>query len=78
MSERRISATAGTGNIVCPYFVAHGNTEIVCEGLIDDCRSVMKFKSAEQKTFHQTTYCEGQYRRCEMCCSIAHWKWDDE
>lgn len=79
MSEnRRPSATAGTGDIRCPYFVAHSQTEIVCEGLIDDCRSVMRFRSADGKTFHQKTYCEQEYKRCEMRCAIEHFKWPED
>ena len=79
MSEkRRPSSTAGTGDIRCPFFVAHSQTEIVCEGLIEDCRSCMRFKTPDPKTFHQKNYCEGNYRRCEMYCSIMHWKWDEQ
>ena len=79
MSERdRISSTADTGNISCPFFIAHGKKEIMCEGLIDGCRNVSSFDDPEAKTFHQKNYCEGCYRRCEIYCSIQHWKWPED
>ena len=78
MTERRPSSTAGTGDIGCPFFVAHGCREIVCEGMIDGCRSCLKFESEKQKGFHQETYCENGYERCEMYLSIKHWKYWDE
>ena len=79
MSEnRRPSSTAGTGDIRCPFFVAHDDREIVCEGLIDGCRSCMRFRESAGKKFHQGNYCEGDFRRCEMYISIRHWKWPEE
>ena len=74
----RPSSTAGTGDIRCPYFVAHNDREIVCEGLIDGCRSCMRFRKPGCKTFHQQTYCENQYKRCEMFLAIQHFKWPEE
>lgn len=79
MSERdRISSTANTGNIQCPFFVAHGRKEIQCEGMIDGTRMDVMFPDAEQKAFHQVNYCENSFKRCEMYCSIRHWKWPDD
>ena len=76
--QRRPSATAGTGDICCPFFVAHSAGEIVCEGLIEGCRSCMRFKKPDRKIFHQKTYCEKEYKRCEMFLSIRHWKWPED
>jgi len=79
MSERdRISSTADTGNICCPFFIAHGKREIMCEGMIDGCRMISSFDDPEGKTFHQKNYCEMNYKRCEMYCSIQHWKWSED
>ena len=79
MSERnRISSTANTGNICCPFFVAHGKKEIVCEGMIEGCKICNVFEDAEEKSWHQANYCEKGYKKCEMYCSIQHWRWDDE
>lgn len=76
--DRRLSSTSGTGDIKCPYFVAHNDIEIMCEGLIDGCRSCMRFRETGKKAFHQEMYCEGEYKRCEMFLSIEHWKWPEE
>ena len=79
MSERdRISTTANTGDIACPFFIAHGKKDIVCEGLIDGTRMCCAFADPEEKTWHQKNYCEKHYKRCEMFCSIRHWKWPEE
>ena len=79
MSEReRISSTADTGDIKCPFFVAHGKKDIMCEGMIDGCRMISSFTDAEDKKFHQENYCENNFRRCEMYCSIMHWKWTED
>ena len=72
------SATAGADDVKCPFFVAHNKTEVVCEGFMDNCRTSQKFKLAKDKAFHQKTFCENQYERCEMYCSIMHWKWPDD
>ena len=80
MSEQRdrISTTSDTGNICCPFFVAHGKTVVICEGLIDGTRMCCEFKEPKSKTWHQENYCEKNYKRCEMYCSIQHWKWPDD
>ena len=81
MSERpegKLSCTAGTGDIRCPFFVMHGKREIRCEGIIAGTRSSVVFQGEEDKEFHQKTYCENQYCRCEQYCSIRHWQWPEE
>ena len=76
--KRRVSSTTGTKLMRCPFFVAHSENEVVCEGLIDGCRSCMRWKKPGDKAFHQRTFCEKEYTRCEMYCSIVHWKWPEE
>ena len=80
MSERenRISTTSDTGNICCPFFHAHSKTDIVCEGLIEQTLSMIRFRTENEKAFHQATYCECNYKRCEHYCSVKHWKWPDD
>ena len=50
MSERenRISTTSDTGNICCPFFHAHSKTDIVCEGLIEQTLSMIRFRSEDE------------------------------
>ena len=43
----------------------HNDKEIVCEGITDKCKSALHFRGKRDKLFHQTTYCEKQYKKCE-------------
>lgn len=79
MSEKRVvSSTSQTSYVQCPFFIAHGKREIVCEGLIDGCTCCRRFDRAEDKQFQKQTYCEKEYQRCEHYLSVMHWKWADE
>ena len=73
-----LSSTQNTSLIRCPFFVAHGDQEIKCEGMISGTCCKIAFDNRQGKKFHQATYCENQFERCEMYCSIQHWKWPDE
>ena len=76
---RNASSTTGTRDIKCPFFVAHGKNEIVCESVIPGANyCCTRFKDAEEKKFHQDTYCEEGYKRCEKYISIMHWKWPED
>lgn len=76
---RSTSATAGTRNIKCPFFVAHGGREIVCEAIIPGAKcAVTRFVSEKAKSFHQNTYCEKCFNRCENYISIIHWRWPED
>lgn len=74
----RVSSTAGTGDIRCPFFVAHGGREIMCEGIIPGARNSLKFETLALKENQQHCYCECNYSRCEMYLAIMHFKWPEE
>ena len=74
----KLSSTSQTSYVLCPFFIAHGKREIVCEGLIDACTCVRKFRNCEDKEFQKKTYCEQEYQRCEHYLSVMHWKWSDD
>lgn len=74
----RVSSTAGTREIRCPFFIAHGGREIVCEGIIPDARNSLRFETIALKENQQHCYCEKNYERCEMYLSIMHFKWPEE
>ena len=80
MNEKRdwLSSTQGTALLRCPFFMAHGEQEIKCEGVIDGTSIKTTFCSRDEKRWHQEIYCEKEYKRCEMYCSIMHWKWPEE
>lgn len=72
------SSTTGTSYIMCLFFIAHEKKAIFCEGLICGTKCATLFDSEEEKRFHQKTYCENKYCRCEVYLSISHWQWPDE
>lgn len=73
------STSAGTGDICCPFFRAHGDRDIICEEIVACAKcTVTRFKSLEDKKFHQQTYCEEHFKRCEIYLSIMHWRWTDD
>ena len=74
----RVSSTAGTGYIRCPFFVAHGGREIMCEGIIDGARNSLKFETLAMKENQQHCYCECNYKRCEMYLAIQHFRWSED
>lgn len=76
MSEK-LSSTSQTSYVQCPFFIAHGKREIVCEGLIDECTCIRRFRRSEDKEFQKKTYCEREYARCEHYLSVMHWKWEE-
>lgn len=76
---RKLSGTTGTADIKCPFFIAHGTNEIVCESVIPGARqNITRYAGPEEKRFQQKTYCECNYKRCEMYISIMHWKWPED
>ena len=69
----------GATYILCPYFKAHSEREILCESHMPDCKSVLfRFDSAEKKKNQQHIFCEGCYKKCEHYRSVKHFKWEDE
>lgn len=76
---RNTSATTGTRYIQCPFFVAHGETEIVCEAVIPGAKySCTRFERPEDKRIQQKNYCEKCFTRCEKYISIMHWRWPED
>lgn len=63
----RQSMTSGTGDIQCPFFVAHSQKAIICEADVDIPRvtQAMRFRSGAEKRKHEDIYCSGNYRMCE-------------
>ena len=64
--------------IRCPYFLAHSERAILCEGVIPDTRAEHKFQSKAEKATQQQLYCEGNYEKCEHYLSVLHFNWKDE
>ena len=69
----------GADHILCPYFKAHSEREILCESHVPDSKSIlMKFDSEHKKKNQQRIFCEGEYKRCEHYLSVKHFRWDED
>lgn len=64
--------------ILCPYFKAHSEKAILCEGIIPDTRSEQRFERAADKKTQQEVFCEGCYEKCEHYLAVKHFRWEDE
>ena len=74
----RMSLTAGTGDIQCPFFNAHNRTAIRCKDIIPGTEHITTtFESQEEKKFHQETYCESHYKKCWLYTWAMQMQWDD-
>lgn len=63
---RKLAANQGTSNIICPFFRCHSDREIRCEGIMDESTTGISFRSPTKKAFFLRTYCEKQYKACEI------------
>lgn len=75
---KNMSTTSRTGDIRCPFFVAHNEKEIACESTIDGRYSSDRFKTMEEKQWFLNTYCENNYKMCPKYQSIIHWNWNED
>lgn len=80
MSDKRdISGTSGSGGILCPFYIANGSLDIICQGMIPDTHSITRFRYKTDKNTQQSAFCEGCYKRCETYIAIMHFMdWDEE
>lgn len=78
-AKEKLSKTAGSGDIRCPFFSAHGKTTIRCKDIYPETQSVTTvFRNKESKKFHTETYCEGHYQKCWLYCCAMELMWSDE
>ena len=79
MSEGRLSGTQGTGDILCPFFGAHGKRAIQCRDIYPGAATVTtSFTDCREKEFHEDTYCKACYKKCWLYCWAMRMMWDDE
>lgn len=69
----------------CPFFVAHGEDFIRCEGVVPDtsCRIDFLPKPPKRlpdkaaKKLHYTVFCCGKWRNCEHAEAVKRSKYDE-
>ena len=68
-----------TDYILCPFFRAHSEKEILCESHVPDSKNIiLRFDSEKKKRQQQEIFCEGCYKRCEHYISVQHFRWTEE
>jgi len=64
--------------ILCPFFRAHNEKEILCEGHVPGSKTIIRFNTVAEKKKQQTIFCEGCYERCEHFQAVKHFTWPDD
>lgn len=83
MSRRKekgkLSGTQGTGDILCPFFHAHGAKAIQCVDIYPGSRAVtVDYVSKEEKEFQEEIYCKAEYKKCWLYDTAMRLKWDED
>lgn len=58
--------TFDCANVQCPFFRTIRNRDILCEGITDDCITVIRFKTYSKMRKHCDAYCSDKYKYCEI------------
>ncbi len=80
MSERseRMSSTAGTSDIVCPFFFAHCKTAIRCADIYPGSRYITtEYASEAEKNFQEDVYCKSEYKKCWLYDMAMKLQWEE-
>ena len=56
----------GKEDVVCPFFRNIRNRDILCEGITDDCITILRFKSYPKMKKHCEIFCCKKYDYCEI------------
>lgn len=72
--------TAQADYVLCPYFVDHGDSHIICEGFMDGvCRTRHNFRYKREKEKHLAEYCQKyDWEMCEYALCLSRFKYGDE
>lgn len=64
-------------NAVCPFFKASDTRKVACEGITDDCTTILSFNSQNKRNQHRELFCDRQYQNCEVYKMLKE-KYEDE
>lgn len=53
-------------NAKCPFFGSSGIDRVICEGMNDDCISILKFKGVKSRNKYRENFCDSRYERCHL------------
>lgn len=75
----KLSGTAGTGDILCPFFCAHGKKQLKCKDIYPNTTSIVSnFTSEKERMIHEDIYCEANYKQCWLYKWAMEMIWDDD
>lgn len=52
--------------VKCPFFLSSGKRTISCEGITDDCTTILNFSSQEKRNLQRRIFCDDKYKCCEI------------
>lgn len=61
---------------LCPFFKGSRQRKIICEGITDECTTILDFKTQEERNQHRRIFCDARYQNCELHHAIEE-KYDD-
>lgn len=64
-------------NVKCPFFSNTRNERIICEGITDECISVLKFENKNGLNRYKTRHCESNYEKCHLYKALEE-KYDEK
>lgn len=53
-------------NAKCPFYSSSKNERIICEGITDECISILKFVGRKSRTRYRKMFCDCNYERCHL------------
>ena len=54
----------------CPFYTSLKDKRISCEGITDDCNTILEFQSKLKRDTFKRKFCDNDYEKCEIFKSI--------
>lgn len=64
-------------NVKCPFFSKTKNERIICEGITDECISVLKFENKKGLERYKIRHCDSNYEKCHLYKALEE-KYDEK
>lgn len=77
-SRQRADEGGRAALVRCPFFRRHSPSEIRCEGVMDGTSMSINFARTKRKAWYEQTYCEDNYRMCEVYQLLMEHKYSDD
>ena len=65
-------------DVICPFYkYDNGQTNIICEGITDECSTALAFRTRAAFKKHIELFCCEKYKNCEIARAIVDAKYID-